>query len=89
MSTAIWNETEIEVDQYDTDGRMRIRDRADQIVCDERDFDATRCDFALLPHFGYTSAVRSTESGLHHFGARWYSAQAGQFLAPDYRFRHR
>lgn len=84
--SGIWSETEVEVveyRQYDTDGRMRIRDQNDDILCDERDFEGEDCHSEWLSRFGYTGAFRSTGSGMYHFGVRWYSSQIGQFTSPD------
>ena len=82
----MWNESEsrlVEYRQYDADGRVRVRDNRDQIICDEQEFDAATCNADWIERFGYTGAMRSTYTGLHRFGERWYASQIGQFVRTD------
>ena len=82
----VWNDTDLVMEeymQYDPDGRVRIRNLDETVLCDEREFTGDDCFSDLLPRFAYTGAYRSQVTGLHRFGARWYSTQVGQFTAPD------
>ena len=82
----VWNESQtklVEYRQYDADGRLRVRDNQDQIICDEQQFDADTCNADWIERFGYTGAMRSTYTGLHRFGQRRYASQVGQFLRTD------
>ena len=81
----VWNESRtklVEYRQYDADGRMRVRDNQDQIICDEQQFDADTCNANWIERFGYTGAMRSTYTGLHRFGQRWHGASATTICPP-------
>lgn len=73
----------VEYRQYDVNGRVRVVNAYDQVICSEFDDITIVCPETAFGGFGFTGAWKSSSSGLQHFSARWYSSALGEFMSPD------
>jgi len=74
--------TMTELAAYDADGRVKLMNAAEKVVCDE----AEGQDVCPLPGdvpFGFGSAWRSAKTGLVWMRNRWYDPGLGQFVSQD------
>jgi RHS repeat-associated protein len=82
---AAWNSDTsrlIQTANYDPEGRVELRNPDDTPVCRERGTGRICPHPAKMP-FGFTSAWRSSETGLVYMRNRWYASELGQFIAQD------
>jgi len=67
---------------YDDHGRLTVRDDHEQVVCAEVGESAPCAAAALLP-FQFSSAWRSSVTGMSLMRRRWYAPRLAQFVSAD------
>jgi RHS repeat-associated protein len=83
--TAFWNEQTSALSstaEYNAEGRVLLRAPDGTVSCAEVG-SGTTCPLPAGGPFGFSSAWRSSVTGLVSMRARWYSPQLGEFLSQD------
>jgi RHS repeat-associated protein len=72
-----------ELAEYGPHGRLTRSDSVESVVCTEIGKPGQVCENPSGMPFGFTSAFRSSETGLVYLRHRWYSPRLGQFVSQD------